>query len=106
MWDDPDIVAPEDCRYDVGLVIDSVSSMAAEGEVGRFEFPPMLVAQLEICGPIDLEMRALDWLFRTWLPGSGFVPTDQPCFEAWIGRPFEHGAEHFELRIQMPVERG
>ena len=51
-------------------------------------------------------MRALDWLFGTWLPASGYVPTEQPCFEAWISRPFAHGTEHFELRVQIPVERG
>lgn len=50
-------------------------------------------------------MRALDWMFKTWLPSSGFVPTDQPCFEAWIGRPFAHGLEHFELFAQLPVAR-
>lgn len=52
----------------------------------------------------DLEMRALDWLFGTWLPASGFVPTEQPCFEAWNGRPFAHGTERFALRLQLPVE--
>ena len=37
---------------------------------------------------------------------SGYVPTEQPGFEAWIGRPFAHGTEHFELQLQLPVERG
>jgi AraC family transcriptional regulator len=103
MWDDPTIVAHKDCRYDVGLEVDD---LRPEGEVGRFEFPPMLVAQLEIRGTIDLEMRALDWMYKTWLPSSGFVPTDQPGFEAWIGLPLEHGEEHFELHLQLPVEQG
>lgn len=106
MWDDPEIVAHADCRYDVGLDVGfEVEQVLPEGEVSRFEFPPMQVAQVEVRGPIDLELRALDWLFRTWLPTSGYVPTDQPCFEAWIGRPFEHGNEHFELLVQVPVER-
>ena len=65
----------------------------------------MQVAEVEIRGPIDLEMRALDWLFGTWLPASGFVPTEQPGFEAWIGRPFAHGTNRFELVLQLPVER-
>ncbi|MCP3915637.1 MAG: AraC family transcriptional regulator [bacterium] len=102
MWDDPEIVAPADCRYDVGL---EVADVTAAGEVGRLEFPAMLVAQVEVRGPIELEMRAIDWLFRTWLPRSSYVPTDQPCFEAWIGRPFAHGDQHFELLAQVPVER-
>ncbi len=104
MWDDPDITAPERCRYDVGVEVPP--GFAAEGEAGRLVFPAMQVAELEICGGLALEMRALDWLFGTWLPASGFVPTDQPCFEAWNGRPFAHGGEHFELRLQLPVARG
>lgn len=101
MWDDPEIVSPEDCRYDVGL---EVADFRPEGEISRIDFPEMLVAQLEVRGSLSLEQRALDWLFGTWLPCSGYVPADQPCFEAWIGRPFAQGFEHFELYVQLPVE--
>ncbi len=52
---------------------------------------------------IDLELRAIDWLYNTWLPGSGFVPDHQPGFEAWHGLPFAHGDEHFEIDAQLPV---
>jgi AraC family transcriptional regulator len=48
-------------------------------------------------------MRALDWLFGTWLPGSPYVPSEHPCFEAWIGRPFAHGTSHFELCAHVPI---
>lgn len=103
MWDDPDIVAHAQCRYDVGIEVEQVQP---EGEVGRIEFPAMTVAQVAVRGGIELEMRALDWLYKTWLPSSGYLPTDQPCFEAWLGYPFAHGLEHFELLIQLPVRRG
>lgn len=102
MWEDPEIVAMKDCRYDVALEVDEVQPV---GEVGRFEFPAMRVAEVALSGDIELVQRALDWLFLTWLPGSGYVPDDQPCFEAWIGRPLAHGMEHFELRIQLPVKK-
>lgn len=105
MWDDPELVPPALCRYDVGLEVPADALRAAEGEIGRIRFPAMQVAEVGIRGPIDQEMRALDWLFGTWLPASGYAPTEQPCFEAWDGRPFAHGYEHFELRAQIPVER-
>ncbi len=101
-WDNPDIVALKDCRYDVAVEVDHVEP---DGDIGRFDFPPMRVAQVTLRGDINLEQRALDWLFGTWLPTSGYVPDDQPCFEAWIGRPFAHGMEHFELHAQLPVRR-
>lgn len=102
MWDDPEIVAPADCRYDVGLTT-TAELPANDLGLGQIAFPAMTVAELEIIGGIDLEQRALDWLYRTWLPSSGLVPLDQPCFEAWNGLPFAHGLEHFELRLQLPV---
>lgn len=103
MWEDPEIVALEDCRYDVAVEVDGV---LPEGEIGRIEFPPMTVAEVEVRGSIDLEQRALDWLFGSWLPQSGFLPSDHPCFERWLGRPFQHGFEHFELCVQLPLHAG
>ena len=66
-------------------------------------FPAMQVTEVAIRGGLDMELRALDCLYGTWLLASPFVPADQPCFEAWIERPFAHGAEHFELRVQLPI---
>jgi AraC family transcriptional regulator len=103
MWDNPEITAHQNCRYDVGLV---VPEKTPRGKVSRIEFPAMQVAEIEIRGEIDLELRALDWLFGTWLPTSGYVPSEQPSFEAWIGRPFAHGTEWFEILVQLPVVRG
>lgn len=102
-WENPEITPLEQCKYHVAVEADRFH---ATGEIGRFRFPQMTVAQVEIKGPIDLELRALMWLYGTWLPKSGYVPADHPCFEAWIGLPFARGMEHFELNVQLPVKRG
>ena len=101
-WDNPEITSLEDCQYYVAV---EAERFVARGEIGRFRFPPMTVAQVEIRGRIDLELRALQWLYGTWLTRSRYVPDDQPGFEAWIGRPFAHGTEHFELYAQLPIRR-
>lgn len=101
MWEEPEIVELAKCRYDVAVVVDA--HFAPAGEIGRFEFPPMRVAEVVIRGDLALETRALDWLYKCWLPTSGYVPADQPAFEAWIGRPFAHGDAYFELACQLPV---
>lgn len=105
MWEDPDVARLEDCRYDVAVELppEVAATFRADGPVGRHDFPPMRVAELSLAGDIELELRALDWIFGTWLPGSGRLPADQPCFEAWVGRPFAHGMEHFELALQLPL---
>lgn len=100
-WDDPEIVALDKCRYDVGLEVPG--GTLGRGEVNFTEFEPMMVAEVDIAGPIDLELRALHWLYLAWLPNSGYAPAHQPMFEAWNGRPFAHGMERFDLRVQLPV---
>lgn len=102
-WDNPEITPLEDCVYHIAV---EAERFTPKGEIGRFRFPPMVVAQVEVRGGIDLELRALQWLFGVWLPKSGYVPDDHPCFEAFIGRPFAHSTEHFELHAQLPVRQG
>ena len=101
MWDDPEIVPLAKCRYDLGVEIPA--RIAADGEVGCLDLPAMKVARIPIRGGVDLELRAIDWFFRTWLPSSSYVPDDQPCFEAFHGLPFAHGDEYFELDTEFPV---
>jgi AraC family transcriptional regulator len=101
-WDNPELTSLEDCRYYVAVEAERFSP---RGEVGRYRFPPMTVAEVAIRGGLDLELRALQWLYGSWLPRSGFVPDDQPAFEAWRGRPFAHGTEYFELAAQLPIRR-
>jgi AraC family transcriptional regulator len=100
-WDDPEIVALDQCRYDVGLEVPR--GTRTDGEVSRTVFPACRVAEIEIKGGADLELRALEWFYREWLPNSGYAPAHQPMFEAFDGRPFAHGMEYFELRAQLAV---
>jgi AraC family transcriptional regulator len=101
-WDNPEITSLEDCRYYVAV---EAERFTPHGEVGRCQFPPMTVAEVALRGGLDLELRALQWLYGSWLARSGFVPDDQPGFEAWMGRPFAHGTEYFELFVQLPIRR-
>lgn len=103
-WEDPEIVPIEHCRYDAGVEIPD--DVVVDDGISVTNFAAMKVAEVEIKGSIDLEMRALDWLFKTWLPNSKYVPDHQPCFEAWIGLPFAHGYEYFELCAHLPVVEG
>lgn len=104
-WENPELVPLEHCRYHIAVEAGSFTPRG-RGEVGRFRFPEMTVAQVEIKGGIDLELRALRWLYGEWLPRSGYVPDDPPCFEAFIGRPLAHGMAYFELNAWLPVRRG
>jgi len=100
MWEDPEVVAVEDCHYDIGVEIPDGADTSG---VNVTSFPAMSVVELDMIGGIDLEMRVLDFIYRTWLPTSDYVPDHQPGFEAFIGEPFAHGSEHFELRVQIAI---
>ena len=99
-WENPEITELSKCHYDIGLVIPA--SATVEG-VSETTFSAMTVAEIELVGTVELELRALDWFYTSWLPRSGFVPDHHPGFEAFRGWPFEHGSEHFELRIHIAV---
>ena len=98
-WEDPEIVPLEKCRYDVGVEVPG--NVRADGTVSINTFPRCLIAEIEIKGSIEVELRALGWLYRTWLPSSGVCTRHQPAFEAGTASPFAHGMEHFELRGQL-----
>lgn len=100
-WENPEITPLERCRYHVGV---QAEGFTPRGEVGRYRFPPMLVAEVELLGDIHDELAALRWLYGHWLPRSGYVPAHHPCFEAWVGRPFALGHEKFHLHVQLPVK--
>jgi AraC family transcriptional regulator len=101
MWDEPETVAMAQCRYDAAVVVPK--PFKGSGEVGCFQFAAMRVAQVQVRGSLALEARAFDWLYQSWLPSSGYVPDEQPAFEAWRGKPYAHGAEWVELVCQLPV---
>jgi AraC family transcriptional regulator len=103
MWDEPETVAMAQCRYDAAVVVPT--DFKPRGEIGRLRFAPMRVAEVVVRGDLALEARAFDWLYQSWLPASGYVPDDQPAFEAWQGQPFAQGAEWVELACQLPVCR-
>ena len=101
-WENPEITPLERCGYYVAV---EAERFTPSGEIGRFRFPAMTVAQIDIDGGIELELRALRWLYGSWLPRSGYVPMDQPSFEAWVGLPFAHGVDRLELGVQLPVRQ-
>lgn len=102
MWDEPELVPLEKCRYDVGLEVPEGVALDAPF-LNEQRYAAMRVAELDFEGSLEREVRAFEFLYGTWLPKSGFVPAHQPSFEAWRGLPFAHGDTHFELRIQLPL---
>lgn len=101
-YENPRVTSLKSCHYHVAVEIPF--KIAPQGEVGLFRFPAMKVAEIEMKGDIHKEIRLFQWLYGSWLPRSRYRPADLPSFEAWNGKPFAHGYEHFELRIHLPIQ--
>lgn len=101
-YENPKVTALESCHYYVAVEVPF--KIATDRDVGWFRFPAMKVAEIEMKGDIQMEIRLFQWLYGSWLPRSNYRPADFPGFEVWNGRPFAHGYEYFELRIHLPIQ--
>ena len=77
--DDPDVVAPEQCRYDACVEVDK--DFQPEGGAFKTALPGGRYAVLEFDGPIDQIGAAWASLMHEWVPDSGFRIDARPCFE-------------------------
>jgi AraC family transcriptional regulator len=101
-YDDPDVTAPDRCRYDACVVVPGdfvpdrwVNVMDVAG--GKF-------AVSEFAGTAHEIRGAWEALYRTWLPGSGYEPDDRPCFEVYRARVSVEGQpDAFRCELCMPV---
>lgn len=100
--DDPDITAPEKCRYDACAEVSD--EFVATGGAFKATIPGGKYAVLDFQGTAGQIAGAWTTLLRDWLPSSGLQLDARPCFEY-----YPEGAAHdpvtgeFECQICIPV---
>ena len=100
--DDPDVTAPEKCRYDACVVVPE--SFAGDTWVNVIDVPGGKYAVAEFIGTADKIREAWEALYRSWLPGSGYQPDDRPCLEVYRGNPEVAGRPGtFRCELCVPV---
>ena len=100
--DDPDVTAPEKCRYDACVVVPE--SFAGDKWVNVISVPGGKYAVGEFIGTADKIREAWEALYRSWLPGSGYQPDDRPCLEVYRGNPEVDGRPGmFRCELCVPV---
>jgi len=81
--DDPRSVPAAQLRADAGLTVGP--EVPGEGEVTLLDVPGFArVASLVFKGPYAELERAYNWMYRSWLPGSGEEPADAPVMEEYL----------------------
>jgi len=126
--DDPSITPPERCSYDMGVAFPKnaddqgiVGELLKSRQRSNRSLPMPTRAE---CEPLGLTMRdfeaeaaavlhcvgdlsavgiAWQYLFRIWLPASGYQPANMPGFEVFARTPEEIGWETFDLYGCLPI---
>lgn len=99
--DDPEITPLHLCRFDWCLSV-PVDWQAA-GAVNLLDFPACQVAMVRVEGDLEQEYRALQYLFRYWLPRSRYQPANLPGMEIYRQLPAKTGWETFDIECAIPV---
>lgn len=99
--DNPDVTPLHLCRFDWCLKVPA--AWQAEGEVSVVDFPECRVASIHCAGDLMQEDRALQFLFRYWLPHSRYQPANLPGMEIYRRWPSELGWQTFDMDCAIPV---
>lgn len=102
-YDDPQIVGADQLRSDACLPLPAGAFV--EGRMHELTIGPARCAVVRHKGPYAELPRAYRWLFGTWMPASGFVRDDQPCFEEYLNDPMTVPPTEWLTDIHIPLRR-
>ncbi len=102
--DDPDVTPPEQCRYDVCMTVPA--STKPEAHISLRTLPACRIAAIHCVGDIARVDRAWQYLYRHWLPYSGYLPDNIPAMEIYVRTPDEIGWETFDIDCAIAVIPG
>jgi AraC family transcriptional regulator len=97
-WDNPEITAPEHCRYSACVSIPP--NVEVSGEAVLVTYPATDYLVLSYKGPEAGLSDAYSRLYRVHLPASGFEPRDFPALEFYKEMTSER---MFDVDIAIPV---
>jgi AraC family transcriptional regulator len=100
--DDPNITAPEQCRYDAGVEVPAQSELS--GPAFRTTIPGGRYASAYFNGTVHQIGDAWTAVLRDWLPPSGMKLDGRPSFEYYPpGSSFDAATGAFDCHICIPV---
>jgi AraC family transcriptional regulator len=100
--DDPESIPEKELRAEAGLVTDE--KIPAHDKIREVKIPAMLCASVLHKGPYAELERAYRYLFREWLPGSGYEAADHSCFEEYLNDPRELPPTEWLTRVHLPLK--
>jgi DNA gyrase inhibitor GyrI len=99
--DDPDITPLPECRYDFCTTVSATTKRSPGISMGSI--PAARWASIRVNGDLQDVDDAWTYLFRDWLPSSGWQAAPLPAMEIFRQRPEEIGWDRFDLECWLPV---
>ncbi|NNG02227.1 MAG: AraC family transcriptional regulator [Desulfobacteraceae bacterium] len=100
--DDPGITDTNRLRISACVSVPELTRVS--GEIGRMVIPE---GEYALCRfhllPSEYQ-AAWDWVFGSWLPQSGYVPDDRPCFERYPPGVENNSSDKCVVDICVPVK--
>lgn len=100
--DDPDLTDEQLLR--VTLAVSTETDQQSEGVFGRMTLQGGLMAQARFRLNSREYQEAWDWVYRQWLPQSGYLPDDRPAYELFPGDEEKSGDARYPVVICVPVQ--
>lgn len=101
-FDDPDVVAMEQCRSFAGVPVPE-DFHTPEGYETQ-HVPGGLHASCLHTGPYALLSDSYRYLYREWLRGAEQEARDKPCYEAYLNTPYNTPPAELQTLICMPLQ--
>jgi AraC family transcriptional regulator len=97
--DDPNITEEAKLRTSVSIIVSEDTEV--DGEIGKMTIPSgkYAFARFELSSSEYEE--AWNWVYGIWLPTSGYVPDDRPCFEMYP--PAKEGSSKAKMTVDICV---
>ncbi len=89
-------------RYDACVTVDR--DVKPEGEVSLKTIAGGKYAIFMHQGPYELFQKTYDQIFKDWLPQSGEVLREKPCFEMYLNSPDQTKPEDLRTEIWLPIQ--
>lgn len=100
-YDDPQITPAEKCRYYACVTIPMGTQ--PKSPIGVMEIPEGKYAVVQTKCRADEIAVIYQYMYRSWLPKSGYQPADRPPFEFYLETPDNNPGGKYFLEICLPV---
>lgn len=100
--DDPSVTPPENLQSYAGFI--SASSSKLDDPLEAVDLPGGSYAVMHFKGPYPSLTEAWEYMYGTWLPGSGREVADRPGFEIYLNSPADVAPEELLTDLCMPLK--